>query len=106
MESCGLIMQTEVCRGELMDVDDGCFDWLEAGMGLTATYVQHMLINKQKTLIYCAKHVPPAEKDLDKRVGRGGVEVGCKHFKAVGWVIRFPPKALAPVMLSSLDYLC
>lgn len=61
-ESCGLIMQTEVCRGELMDVDDCCFNGLEAGMGLAATYVQHMLINKQKTLISCAKHVPLQKK--------------------------------------------
>lgn len=77
-------------------------------MGLAATYVQHMLINKQKkkTLISCAKHVSPAEKDLHKGLGNGVAQVGCKHLKGVGWVIRFPPEALAPVMLSSLDYLC
>lgn len=51
------------------------FDWLEAGLGLAAAYVQHMIINKQKPLISCAKSVSPAEEDLEQGVGCGGAQV-------------------------------
>lgn len=51
------------------------FDWLEAGLGLAAAYVQHTIINKQKTLISCAKSVSPAEEDLEQGVGCGGAQV-------------------------------
>lgn len=82
------------------------FDWLEAGLGLAAAYVQHMIINNQKNINFLCKICFPCRR----RLGTGGgvwgrTSVGRKHLKGVGWVIRFPPKALAPVMLSSLDYL-
>lgn len=49
---------------ERTDGQEGCFNWLEAGMGLAVNYVQHLLTNKQKHINFLCKTSFPRRKRL------------------------------------------